>query len=53
MQCDASPTGLGAMLMKNGQPVAFISRVLTDTEKRYAQMEKECLAILFACERFH
>ena len=50
LQCDASQFGLGAVLMQNGQPVAYTSRALTVTETRYAQIEKELLAIVFACD---
>ena len=42
--------GLGAVLLQEEKPVAYASRALTDAETRYGQIEKELLAIIFACE---
>ena len=52
IQCDTSESGLGATFLQDGQPVAVASRSLTSTERGYAQIDKECLAIAFACTRF-
>ncbi len=52
LQCDASQRGLGACLLQDGQPVAYASRAMTETESRYAQIEKEMLAIVFGVGRF-
>ena len=54
---DASSFGLGAVLSQKDsadrwRPVSFASRALSDTEKRYAQIEKEALAVTWASEKF-
>ena len=50
---DASQRGLGACLLWKGQPIAFASKSVTDTETRYANIERELLAIVFTCQRFN
>ena len=54
---DASPVGLGAVLMQNQNgawvPICYASRSLTECERRYSQTEKEALALVWAWERYH
>jgi len=54
---DASPIGLGAILVQHGENgkniVAYGSRALTHVEQRYAQIEREALACVWSCEHFH
>lgn len=52
IQTDASSDGLGSCLMQQGKPIAYASRSLTSAERNYAQIEKELLAIVFACTKF-
>lgn len=53
LSVDASQNGLGAVLLQDDLSVAYASRALTDTERKYAQIEKEALAICFGCHKFH
>ena len=54
---DASNYGIDAVILQQHdgewQPVAYVPRAMTSAETRYAQIEKELLSIMFACERFH
>ena len=56
VQADDSLRGLGACLIQKhkgkAQPIAFASKSLTDVETRYANIKRELLAIVFACQRF-
>ena len=44
LQCDASLSGLGACLMQDEHPVAYVSRALTPTETNYAQIAKKTIS---------
>ena len=57
LRVDASPFGLGAILTQSHgdetRPVPYASRTLTAVERRYSQTEREALAVVWGCERFH
>ncbi|GFR19529.1 retrovirus-related Pol polyprotein from transposon 17.6 [Trichonephila clavata] len=50
---DASKNGLGAVLLQESQPVAYGSVSLTQTQQRYAQIEKELMAVIYGLEHFN
>lgn len=57
LQVDASQGGLGAALLQPNdsgdlQPVAYTSCKMRPNEELWAQIEKECLAIVSACDKW-
>ena len=56
LRTDASDTGVGAVLLQEHEnekfPVSYASRKLLDREKSYSVIEKECLAIIWAIQKF-
>ena len=58
LAADASVYDVGAMISHKyadggERPIAYASRTLTPAEQKYAQVEKEALALVFGVNRFH
>ena len=57
IRADASAYRLRAVLLQHHEgedwtPVAYASKSMSETEKCYSQIEKEALALVWACEKF-
>jgi hypothetical protein len=52
LETDASGTGVGAVLMQHGHPLAFMSKSLSPWLQGLSTYEKEYLAILMAVEQW-
>ena len=46
LQVNATLKGLGAILLQDNKPVAFASKALTDVATRYANIERDVLAVV-------
>lgn len=53
LSVDSSCDSMGAVLLHEQNPIAYASKSLSDCQKRYSQIEKELLAILWGCIKFH
>ena len=52
LQTDASAVGIGAVLEQEGCVIAYASHSLTQPERQYSVIERECLDVVFAVKHF-
>ena len=50
---DACSTGIGAVLLQQGRPVAFTGRVLSPAERNNTTTDQELLAVMYAVKQWH
>ena len=52
VETDACQDGVGAVLMQQGRPIAFLSKALGEKHKTTSIYEKEFLALIMAVEKW-
>ncbi|WVZ63441.1 hypothetical protein U9M48_013075, partial [Paspalum notatum var. saurae] len=52
IETDACDTGIGAVLMQNGRPVAYLSKAFGPSHSKYSIYEKKFLALIMAVDKW-
>lgn len=52
VETDACDQGIGAVLMQQGHPIAYLSKALSKKSQTLSTYEKECLAVILAVDKW-
>jgi hypothetical protein len=52
VETDARIDGVGALLMQHGQPIAYLSKALSQKHQQLSIYEKEFLALIMAMDKW-
>lgn len=52
VECDASGRGIGAVLVQEGRPIAFLSQALKGKALDFSTYEKELLALILSVQKW-